>query len=764
MVVNDSFEKDIASRTVLQGRAPLVDVSNKIKASCANQKYLTSEKRRLGRRSSISPFKRPRSSRFSNPLNASISIPSKGSSTESTSEDSCCKKKVSTRYPFQVTRKTINEFFGGPPNHCDLLGHLEDEIRHMSAKSAEKYKFHPVPDSAGIGAEAFLDLLVQSGASLLHATEKWVSNHYKWIVWKLACLERGFQTEASGKYLTVSNVLEELKYRYDREVNLGHRSAIKRIVEGDASPASAMVLCISAIHAYPDLKLEEMGSPLAPSKDFCKTLSVSNGAEKTLVTNIELTDGWYSLDAVLDAPLSKQLVSRKLFVGQKLWILGAGLCGWAGPVSPLECSGMISLHLHMNGTYRAHWADRLGFCRRIGAPLSFSCIKCDGGPVPRTLAGVTRIYPILYKERLADGTTVVRSERMETKTFQLYNQRRSIIAEGVISELQKDSFGFHSRSDSDSEGAQIFKLLETAAEPEILMADMNSEQLASFANFRAKQEEINQSDMLKKIEKALDDAGLSGRQVTPLMRVRVVGLTSKCSQRKNRPREGVVTIWNPTEKQVVDLVEGRVYCIGGLMPLNLHSNIIYLQTRGSATTWQSLPLSATESFEPFFTPRKAGFLSSLGEVPLTSEFDMAAVIVYVGEVFVTGQRKKQWIFLTDGSISGSELQMEGLSNCLLAVCFCSSITENVFISPFSHNLAGSIVGFCNLVKRARDQVNHLWVAEATENSTYFLSTDFHSCTHLKEAANSACKWAAISSATIQKLRERVLCIIGVNSG
>lgn len=64
-------------------------------------------------------------------------------------------------------------------------------------------------------------------------------------------------------------------------------------------------------------------------------------------------------------------------------------------------------------------------------------------------------------------------------------------------------------------------------------------------------QEINQSDMLKKIEKALDDAGLSGRQVTPLMRVRVVGLTSKCSQRKNRPREGVVTIWNPTEKQVI---------------------------------------------------------------------------------------------------------------------------------------------------------------------------------------------------------------------
>lgn len=36
----------------------------------------------------------------------------------------------------------------------------------------------------------------------------------------------------------------------------------------------------------------------------------------------------------------------------------------------------------------------------IGAPLAFSCIKSAGGKVPRTLVGITRIYPVLYKERL----------------------------------------------------------------------------------------------------------------------------------------------------------------------------------------------------------------------------------------------------------------------------------------------------------------------------------------------------------------------------
>lgn len=41
----------------------------------------------------------------------------------------------------------------------------------------------------------------------------WVANHYKWIVWKFACYERGYPAKTAGKYLTVSNVLEELKYR-----------------------------------------------------------------------------------------------------------------------------------------------------------------------------------------------------------------------------------------------------------------------------------------------------------------------------------------------------------------------------------------------------------------------------------------------------------------------------------------------------------------------------------------------------------------------
>ncbi|KAJ6865394.1 protein BREAST CANCER SUSCEPTIBILITY [Populus alba x Populus x berolinensis] len=52
----------------------------------------------------------------------------------------------------------------------------------------------------------------------------------------------------------------------------------------------------------------------------------------------------------------------------------------------------------------------------------------------------------------------------------------------------------------------------------------------------------------------------------------------------------------------------------------------------------------------------------------------------------------------------------------------------------------SEVVFFILIKRAKDQLNHPWIAEATENSTYFLSFDSSIFLHLKNAASSTQSW------------------------
>ncbi|KAJ7961167.1 Protein BREAST CANCER SUSCEPTIBILITY 2 B like [Quillaja saponaria] len=750
-IIDNSLDNGTNSRTSLLGRSPgrtLVDISNTMNMNNTNNGQLAAEKRRLGKGTSISPFKRPRTYKSSTPLNQDIAVLPTGFSTPS-SQNPFSKRKVSTRYPFQLPRMYMREFFAMPLAEEKMLKHFPDQVRQIKSANAQKYMFSDGPGSNGMGPEAFFHALVQCGASTRFASKEWVTNHYKWIVWKLACYERCYPASSAGKILTVSNMLEELKYRYEREVNHGHHSAIKRILEGDASPSSMMILCISSIHT--DCDTNTGTSP-----------EVLNGTEPTDAIKVELTDGWYSLFAILDVPLSKQLAAGRLFVGQKLRIWGAGLCGWVEPVSPFEVSKTVSLKLHINGTYRAHWAERLGFCKCVGPPLAFRCIKSNGGVVPRTLARITRIYPILYKERLSNGGSVVRSERMETKIMQLYNHRCSIIAEGIIAEFQRER-GSLIYNDSDSEeGAKIFKMLETAAEPEILMADMSPEQLSSFSAYQAKLEATRLSDVERSVVKALNDAGLKDRDVTPFMRVRVVGLSSKSCQEQDKHKEGLITVWNPTEKQRHELVEGQAYAITGLIPSSCDSDILYLQTKGSSTKWQPLSPKESEQFKPFFSHRKSVSLACLGDIPLSSEFDIAAYVVHVGEVYTTSHQKKQWVFVTDESISG--LHSEELYNSLLAISFCSPATDDYSFAPINYNLPGSTVGFCNLIKRPKDHMNHIWVAEATERSTYFLNFDSPHCSHLRNTANSTKRWACISGSTIDKIREKVLFIIGDNKG
>lgn len=64
-------------------------------------------------------------------------------------------------------------------------------------------------------------------------------------------------------------------------------------------------------------------------------------------------------------------------------------------------------------------------------------------------------------------------------------------------------------------------------------------------------QEIRQSDLKKKIEKAIEDAGLVSRDVTPFIRVKVTGLNCIENSKVNQPKEGLITIWKPTEKQVM---------------------------------------------------------------------------------------------------------------------------------------------------------------------------------------------------------------------
>ena len=166
--------------------------------------------------------------------------------------------------------------------------------------------------------------LIHQGYSARMLSKRWVANHYQWIVWSFAAMERFFPLLLCQRFCTRQRVVEKIKKRYTREVSEGIRPAIRKILNRDVAASSLMILCISRIFADEEsLKIEKESSPIkekvAPS-----------------AARIELTDGWYSVPAILDKSLSQLVVSGQISVGCKIAFCGAVLEGAGEGIDPLD--------------------------------------------------------------------------------------------------------------------------------------------------------------------------------------------------------------------------------------------------------------------------------------------------------------------------------------------------------------------------------------------------------------------------------------------
>lgn len=138
--------------------------------------------------------------------------------------------------------------------------------------------------------------------------DNWIRNSLKWITLKLASLERSFPRQFAGNGLTPANVMLQLKYRYDHEIDRSQRSAIRKIVEQDDAASKPLVLFVSRIKNI---------TPLEYSMELC--------------------DGWYGIGTgALDPVLANAVRNGKIRVGTKLLIQDAELIGSEEACSPLE--------------------------------------------------------------------------------------------------------------------------------------------------------------------------------------------------------------------------------------------------------------------------------------------------------------------------------------------------------------------------------------------------------------------------------------------
>ncbi|GMF40770.1 unnamed protein product [Phytophthora lilii] len=253
------------------------------------------------------------------------------------------------------------------------------------------------------------------------ATFAWFTNHYRWIVWKLAAMERSFPRLLLNRYLTKQQVLKQMTYRYQRELNDAQRSILKKILQRDASSLSCMVLCIAAVLPFP----RDANKAAHQELPACWNMA------------LVLTDGWYSVYAVPDAPLAGvlwKLHSQSRLIGTKLATWNAVLQNSNDGIDPLECAisrellwknPLIAkedltqwpyLQLRYNSTRRVSFDTQLGVeelhyvtpmnsrHRKQQPQLTFSLLKSvplkslevGGGMVRSVRVRVTRISPVLH--------------------------------------------------------------------------------------------------------------------------------------------------------------------------------------------------------------------------------------------------------------------------------------------------------------------------------------------------------------------------------
>ncbi|KAF1804125.1 BRCA2, oligonucleotide/oligosaccharide-binding, domain 1-domain-containing protein [Mucor lusitanicus] len=188
------------------------------------------------------------------------------------------------------------------------------------------------------------------------------------------------------------SVLNQLLYRYEREVNLGQRPVLRKILEQDDNSVKHMVLFVANI-----IKTQ--------SSSFYNT---------STKYRLVLSDGWYKVRSCIDLRMEHAITRNRLKIGHKLSICGAQIIGDKTAQSPLSIKENDTLlSITSNGCLPARWDEKLGYHRRKLMIRPLPTIFDDGGTVTAIDIIVCRKLPILYSESLPSGATITRTAKEE---------------------------------------------------------------------------------------------------------------------------------------------------------------------------------------------------------------------------------------------------------------------------------------------------------------------------------------------------------------
>lgn len=216
------------------------------------------------------------------------------------------------------------------------------------------------------------------GIDLNLISQDWAMNHIELIYLKVKNTIKFFPKQALYGNKNIETVIvEQLLYRYEREINQAHRSVLKKICEGDDTPAGLFVFFIKEIKPF----------------------------------ELLLSDGWYSLWTIIDLPLNKLVENGRLFVGQKIQVTNLGLIK-NDPCTILEAEQQgFKLKIVYNSTRMCRWHVKLGRQRSKTFLRPMKTVIPDGGLIPCLDMVVIKRYPDIVTVSFEDGCSSEKSKR-----------------------------------------------------------------------------------------------------------------------------------------------------------------------------------------------------------------------------------------------------------------------------------------------------------------------------------------------------------------
>ncbi|XP_028429066.1 breast cancer type 2 susceptibility protein isoform X2 [Perca flavescens] len=576
-------------------------------------------------------------------------------------------------------------------------------------------------------------------------SEGWVYNHYRWIVWKQASMERSFPETMGSLCLTPEQVLLQLKYRYDVEVDHSRRPALRKIMEKDDTSAKTLVLCVCGV-------VSRGQSPNRQSFSDTKTPQGADAKVENPSAVVMVTDGWYTIKAQLDEPLTAMLNKGRVAVGGKLIIHGAQLVGSQDACSPLEAPESLMLKICANSSRPTRWDAKLGF-HRDPRPflLPVSCLYSSGGPVGCVDIIILRSYPIQWMERKPDRGVVFRSVRAEEKEARRYNSIKQkameILYAKIQAEFEKEDKGNKSQHrrrtitrqeiSSLQDGEELYEAVGN--DPAYLEAHLSEEQLETLRAYRCslmeKKQAVLQDRYRRALESAEDSEGVCPkREVTPVWRLCIAD---------SMDQPGSVyqlNLWRPSSDLQSLVKEGCRYKVYNLTTSDgkKHGCSTTLQLTGTKKSqFQDLQASR-ELLATHFQPRVSTRFVDLQNPefqPLCGEIDLTGYVISI----VDGQGFSPAFYLTDGKLNFvkvrcfssfaqagledlvkphvllalSNLQLRGQSTSPTPVVYAGDLTlfstnpKEVHLQESLSQLKNLIQGQENFLPMAEEKFSHL---------------------------------------------------------